>query len=488
MDQDFDLDSVARKSVKGVFALVSRTFIIQVLSVVASFILTIYLDPANYGVFFIVSSVVVFLTYFQDIGLAAALIQKKEEVTMDEYRATFTMQQILVLAVVIPTLFFSQNIASMFNLDEQGLILLLALVVSFFLSSLRTIPTVILERNLDFKRLVIPQIAENLVYNLALIACAVMGFGIATFTVAVILRSVVGLILTYVIQPWPIGLSFGFKKVKTLLSFGIPYQANSLLALVKDDLLIVFVGRILASNPAQVGYIGFAQKWAFLPLRLIMDNVIKITFPSMSRLQHDKDALRLAVEKSLFLVSFFIFPIAVCIILYAPAIISLIPKYQKWEPAILSLSFFALNTVFSSISTPLTNFLTAIGRVKITLYFMIFWTVATWIITPLLIAKYGYNGFAISSFVISTSSIAVFIVARRFITFSLIKPVGRQLLAAIIMFAAIYFTRGMITSFPTLFVNIILGGVVYMGILLLLAREELVKTFKFIIISVRSKN
>src|SRR3989344_1830140 len=250
--EDFDLDTVARKSVKGIFALVSRTFIIQILGVIASFILTVYLAPDHFGVFFIVSSIIVFLTYFQDIGLAAALIQKKDTVSKQEFRSTFTVQQILVLSLTIPALIFSRQIASFYNLNEEGYFLLLVLLVSFFLASLRTIPTVILERKLEFKKLVIPQIAENIVYNVALIYFAISGFGITTFTIAVLARSIVGLILIYIIQPWPIGISFDIKAIKRLASFGIPFQANTLLALAKDDLLIIFVGKILPLT--QVGY------------------------------------------------------------------------------------------------------------------------------------------------------------------------------------------------------------------------------------------
>lgn len=484
--EEFSFDVVARKSVKGIFALISRTFLIQVLAVVASFILTVYLSPADYGIFFVVSAIVVFLNYFQDIGLAAALIQKKEEPTREELRSTFTIQQLLVLAVVVPTLIFSGQIAQHFKINQEGYILFLSLVVSFFLSSLRTIPTVIMERRIDFKKLVIPQIVENIVYSTCLIVFAIMGFGVNTFTIAVIARSVVGLILTYVVQPWPIGLSFKFKEIRHLINFGIPFQANSILAIIKDDLLVLYIGSILPLT--QVGYIAFAQKWAFMPLRLIMDNVIKITFPSYSRLQHDKAALKLAMEKSLFLVSFFIFPIAAAIILYSQFLIDFIPKYTKWEPAILSLTFFALNTVFSSISTPLTNFLNAIGKVKVTLVFMVTWTVLTWVLTPFLIKIYGYNGFAFASFAVSVTSVGVLIVSRRYVKFSFIKPVGRQLIAAVLMFGIILATRGMISSFPTLFVNMIIAGGVYVGVLFLLAHEELVKTFRFIVVSVRSKS
>lgn len=480
---ELSFETVAQKSVKGAFALVSRTFLIQILGIVASFILTIYLSPANYGVFFIVSAIVVFFTYFQDIGLAAALIQKKEEPTVEELRSTFTLQQILVLVPVTIAVIFSGQLAAIYKLNAAGHTLLIALLISFIFSSLRTIPTVMLERHLNFHKLVVPQIAENVAYNVSLIICAMMGAGVATFTIAVLARGIVGLAATYLVQSWPIGLSFKFKEIKHLINFGIPFQANSLLALVKDDLLIAYVGTILPLS--QVGYIAFSQKWAFMPLRLVMDNVIKITFPSYSRLQDDHDSLRRAVEKSLFLVSFFIFPIAIAIVLYSPYLISFLPRYSKWEPALFSLSFFAANTLFSSISTPLTNLFNAIGKVKITLYLMVMWTVLTWVLTPALIAIYGFNGFAYASFLVSFSSIIVFIIATKYVKFSFISPVVKQFIAAAVMGIFIIVTQEFITSFPLMIVNIIIAGIIYLGLIMLINKVEFTRTLKFIFRSVR---
>ena len=188
---DFELHAIATKSVRGAFALVSRSFILQLIGLVTSFILTVFLDPASFGIFFVVSSIIVFFNYFQDIGLAASLIQAKEEPTKEQLRTVFVTQQLLVLVMVIPALLFSSNIAHFYHLDEAGYILLIALLVSFVLTSLRTIPTILLERKLDYGKLVIPQILENLVYNLALIACAILGMKVASFTIAILLRSVV---------------------------------------------------------------------------------------------------------------------------------------------------------------------------------------------------------------------------------------------------------------------------------------------------------
>jgi O-antigen/teichoic acid export membrane protein len=314
----------------------------------------------------------------------------------------------------------------------------------------------------------------------------IKGFGIESFTIAVLLRGVIGTIVIYIIKPWPVGISFDKYSFKKLISFGIPFQTNSILALLKDDLLFVYLGKVLPFS--QVGYIGFAQKWAFMPLRLVMDNVIRIMFPSFSRLQHEPDALRVAVEKALFLVSLFIFPTAVGLILFSPSFIQFVPKYQKWEPALLSLTFFALNTVFSSISTPLTNFLNSTGRVKITLYFMVFWTTLTWISTLILLKTYGYNGVAIASFIVSLTSVGVIIISRRYVKFSLISPIFKQVIAALIMGAVIYFSLNFITSLITLFIAILFAGCVYLLVLLVIARNELLKTSRFVLKTVRTKS
>lgn len=479
-------EAIAKRSVKGLFALVSRTFLIQLLSIVTSLILSIYLSPATFGVFFVVSAIVVFLNYFQDLGLAASLIQKKKYPTTLELRTTFTTQQILVLLVTLPALIFAPQIAAFYKLDFDGLVLLYALLFSFVASSLRTIPTVLLERNLNFNKLVIPQIAENVAYNFCLIIFAVSGFGVKSFTIAVLARGIIGLVLIYWIQPWPVGLALDRRTLRRLLSFGLPFQANSFLALFKDDLFNIYLAKVLSLT--QLGYVGFASKWAFMPLRLFMDNVIKITFPSFSRLQHDKEALRRAVEKTLFLISAVIVPTVVLIVLFSPYLVNYIPKYKKWEPAVLSLTFFSLSTILSSLSTPLTNILNAIGKVKITLYFMILWTILTWVVTPFFIFVYGYNGVALASFIISFSSVLVFFIVRNYIKFSVVKPLYPAFIAGLAMAIFTLFTQHIIMSFMLLLIEVFLSCLFYACALYLLARNEIHKTLQFIIISIKKES
>ncbi len=266
---------------------------------------------------------------------------------------------------------------------------------------------------------------------------------------------------------------------KKLLSFGIPFQANSFIALMKDDLLTVYLGKILPL--AELGYIGFAQKWAFMPLRLIMDNVIRITFPSFSRLQHEKNLLGIAIEKSLFVTSFFVFPALTGLVVLSPYFINLIPKYGKWEPALFSLAFFALNASLSSISTPLTNALNAIGKIRVTLYLMIFWTIATWGLTPLFILFFGFNGVALASAIIASSVIGVIYLTKKYISFGIFKVVLIPFLSTIIMGVAVYFSSQMVVkSLISLIFMMLAGGLLYIGTMLVLARSEIMSNIEMV--------
>lgn len=471
--EELDIAAVTRRSIHGIFALVTRTFFIQIVSFIVNFLLTVFLAPSIFGVYFVVSAVIAFLQYFSDIGLAAALIQKKEAITQEDLVTTFTIQQALVITAVIIALSLSGVVGNFYHLEQEGIFLFQALIVSFFLSSLKTIPSIILERDLRFEKLVIPQIVETLFFNVTALIFAIKGYGVTSFTYAVLARGIAGLIAMYIISPWKIRIGFSKEVAKKLLSFGIPFQANSFLALLKDDLMIAYIGKVLPL--VQVGYIGFAQKWAYTPLRLIMDNVIRITFPSFARLQHEKSHLAKAIEKSLFASCLLIFPSLMGLVVLAPSFMHVIPKYQKWEPALVSLAFFAMNAALSSVSTPLTNALNAIGKIKISLYLMIFWTIATWVLTPLGIYFYGFNAFAAVSAIIAGSVVYVVYLTKKYVPFST-NIVFPPLFATVIMGILIFVMSHLLpVTLLSIVASIALGACVYLLLMYLFAQQEVKK-------------
>ena len=475
---EIDLAQVGKRSVTGIIALASRTLIVQIISFLATLALTIFLEPEIYGVFFIVSSVVNFLTYFSDIGLAAALIQKKTKITRQDLTTTFSIQQGLIIFLLLLLFALTPLIQRSYGMDRQAVYLLWALGVSLFLSSLKTIPSILLERNLKFDKLIIPQIAENLIFNLVAVYFAWQGYGITAFTLAVLSRGIVGLVLMYIVSPWKPGLSISLASLKQLLKFGLPYQVNTFLAVLKDDGMTILLGGIVGATG--MGYIGWASRWANMPLRIFMDNVTKVAFPAFSRLQSHTEKLTRAVEMNLKYLTLFVFPLLVGMAFLANPLVHIIPKYTKWLPALIPFYFYIYNAAWACVSTSLTNALNAVGKIKITFKLMIMWTGLTWATMPFLAVKFGYLGVSYAAGIIATSSVVTLLLARRHIVFNLFSALKSVLPASLFLAFFLFIIRSQVTNLPRLIITVVLGGLLYFATILLFEGKDFVKkTFNY---------
>lgn len=461
-----EINEIKRRSVSGVLALISRTFVIQIISFIATLALTIFLDPNIYGIFYLVSSVVNFLAYFSDVGLAAALIQKKEAVTKQDLSTTFSIQQILVLLLLLILFLVRPLIRTQYHIDQSGMYLLYAMGVSLFLSSLKTIPSIMLEREIKFNKLILPQILETLAFNGVAVYFAWKGFGVTAFTYAVLARGIVGLVTMYIVYPWKPMFGIYRQSLSSLLRFGLPYQANTFLAVLKDDGMTIILTKIIGTTG--LGYIGWASRWAGLPLRIVMDNLTKVSFPTFARLQHDKERLARAVEVSLKYMCLAAFPILVGMGFFALPLVQLIPKYTKWLPALIPLYIYLYNSAWASISTSLTNLLNATGHIKSTFKLMLMWTGLTWLTMPFLSLKFGYLGVSYAVAIIATSSFVTILLARKYVHFNLLNILKTPLAATLLMSSFLSFTIHFGRSITSLIAIGLLSAVVYFGTIILI--------------------
>ena len=486
MEGEIELDIVKKRAVKGVAALTGRTLVLNLISFISQGFLWAFLNPSQFGVFLVVSATVNFLSYFADIGLGAALIQKKEKPEEEDYRTVFTVQEILVSIIFVIILLLGPVLARTHSLTHEGLMLLYALGGSFFLASLKNIPSIMLERKLEFGKFIIPQVLENMVYSVTVVFFAWKGFGITSFTYAVLIRGMVGLVAIYILNPWKPGIAFSLKSFKNLIKFGIPYQLNNFLATLKDDGMTIFLGGILGS--AGVGILGTAQKLAQYPLRFFMDNVTKVTFPAFSRMQDDKKELERSLTRSIFFICALVFPSLVGLAITFPVLIAVIPKYAKWSPAYIPLIFLSVNSLWAAGSTQLTNFLNSVGKIKTTFKLMIMWTVLTWALVPILSIKFGINGAAFSYLIIGSSSAVVFYIVKKYLNWSIYYSVIVPLLSSLVMGAVLFILRGVLAiNVQTLIVMILAGGLTYLGSLYLVLGKALLEDVKKICFSFLKK-
>ncbi len=471
---------LAKASIKSVLALISRTFVLQIIQTAASLLILSVLIPSDVGIYVAVIAIQRILSFFTDFGLGAALIQKKADLTQADLRTSFTIQFGITLGIFLCVFFFRDTITNYFNIGQAGQGLLLALVATIVLSSFKTIPSILLERKIQYQKLIIPQIVESLVFNILLIVLILKGYRISSYTYAFLASSIAGLPVYYMVSPWKIGLGID-KTSLTHLKFGMQFQAKNILATIKDDLLTVILTKFLTYT--EIGYIGFGQRIAFLAYRYIVDSVTKVTFSTYSRIQENTKVLKSAIEKSLFFVASLMFPTLFGLMITSPYFVRYIPQWlNKWEPAVYSLIFFCLNAAVSSLSGILVNVLDATGKVKTTLNLMVIWTLLTWILTPFLIYFMGYNGVALASFLVSLTIVYTVFLVKRFVAFSFWGSIFKPIVCTIIMVVFVGIgTTMFVRDMLSLGVIIGMSGIVYFGCFYLIAKKELLTIKSFFI-------
>lgn len=470
---DEKLEEIKQKSVSGAVSYFIRTLFLNAIGLATQGILGAYLSVVDFGIFGFVTQFVGLFSFFSDIGLGAALVQKKTEPSLTDYRTAFTIQQILSWLIFLGFFLLMLSGIVQQKTGPVGSWLLIALGLSFPLASLKTIPSIMMERKLDFQKLVIPQIFEQIVYNGVLIFFAFRHTGVQSYTYAIFARSVVGVLSMTAIHPWRIGFSFNRESLRSLLGYGFKFQLNDFLSRVKDQFFYIVLGSFFSLT--EFGYIQWSKTWSMYPYNLTVQNVMAITFPTFSRLQKNKEALGKAIDKSLFFITLAIFPILVGMSVFVIPFVHLVAKYHKWQPAVFSLIFFTLSIAWSAISQPLTNTLNAIGEINTSLKLMLMWIVLTWVLTPIFIYFFGFNGVALAAFVIAFSSLVPLIEVKKLVPIHAFESTWRQLVAAVAMgIVGIILLPFASSNLISMAGSAVFTSLVYGGTVLLFGKEKLI--------------
>jgi len=460
------LDSLKSKAIRAVFTLTFRRLILKLIDTFGIITLARLLSQESFGVFGIISFVVfTFLSFFSDVGFGAALIQK-EEVSDDDLRTTFTIQQALVTLILLATWIVAPWVGRFYNLGNSGAWLVRILSLSLFLTSFKTIPSIMLERRLRFELLIIPEIIETVSYNAIAVYMAMHGYGVWSLVIAVIARTVLGAIALNVIAPWKIGWQLNKKSARELLHFGVPFQLNSVLALIKDNITPTIIA--VWYGPSAVGFVNVAQNISSRPME-ISTIVSRITFPTYSRIQGDKERLKRWIEKSIHLMSVVYFPAIIGLIVTARPILEFLyaNKSDKWLPALPTLLWFLVAAIPVVITTTYTNAIYATGHPKIVLSLMALYTALTWGIGLPLIHYLGYVGIAITVCIITYTTFPLVLYALgKVVSVDTFGMIWRPFSASLIMGTFVYFVvSNYVHGLTSLVAVIFLGLVVYSGLL-----------------------
>src|SRR3989344_2309916 len=111
---------------------------------------------------------------------------------------------------------------------------------------------------------------------------------------------------------------------------------------------------------------------------------------------------------------------------------------------------------------------------------MVGWTALTWILTPILTKLYGIYGFPLTLVILSSSFMLVQQQAKKIIPFSFLKNILPFLFAGLTMSLFVFILNQLTNSLPFLLIPILSGIIVYITLLKMLFKIDLVGEVKTI--------
>lgn len=384
---------VVRRGIRGAAALAGRQAIAQGLNVAGAIALANILDRAEFGIFGITVFVLQFLVTFGDAGLAASLIREQEQPTELDYRAVFTAQQFLVVAVVVVGFIFRPWAAGHFAHAGDIGFLFGAALVALLVTSFQVIPSVRLERELRFDRLAIVEVGQAVAFNVIAVGTALSGAGAGAMAYALVARAVTGAVLVQFVEPWAPRWGWAWERIQARLRFGLPFQGTLIVNLLRDSLAPIFIGTLLGEEV--VGQVFWATMLATYPL-LVLHMFGRLFLPAFARLGDRPSEQRRIIERALFAISCLAVPASVLICALGVPVSDLVFG-GKWGDALPIYYLIWVGTWLEGSVIVALSVLNAAGRSNVVFRFVVVMTVLTWILGVVFIPTLGPIGYGVMS-------------------------------------------------------------------------------------------
>lgn len=421
--------SVSARSAKGSAFLITRQVIVQGSNFVGTIFLARFLSIEDYGFFGIVFFLFSFIMNFGDVGLSASLLRQKEEPTTKDYTNVFTAQ--LILATLAATIFalLSPLICKAYKLPTSYSLYFILIAVSLIFTTLRVTPTAKLERHLEFKWLSVIEVIQAVTYNTLAALLAYFNYGPLSFTLALLVRVLLGSILVNLASRMPLKLAFDINTIRKHLAFGLPYQASLFVNVLKDSISPVIIGLILGIT--QTGNVNMASTIAAFPVMFLFI-LNRLFLPAFSRSISNKKELQNLFTLSVRLSNAFVAPFALFVlVMVEPFTIQVFG--EKWL-ATKNL-FYLLWPANLFIPTMLVcvSLINAFGHSKTVMKFNIIWMALTLGISTPLVFLVGATGFGYANILVNVSMMLVFWKTSSFIRCSFLKEILLGWLPALLL-------------------------------------------------------
>lgn len=243
------------------------------------------LDPGVFGLMAMSAIVLRFASFFAQLGVGPALIQKPEIGSHDVGAALILS---LVISVVLyALLWLLAPLASAYFRNEALVLLVRWLGVNLILVSLANVALAYLQREGRFAALSVVEVTSYVIgYGVIGVACAYQGLGVWSLVIASICQAGMLCLLGFAIARLPWQLSGARGTIGHFWNFGSKHSLIGFLEFIGANIETLYIGRIMGQH--ELGLYNRGQLITNLPVEQSVGAFSKVIFPMLAKLQHDR--------------------------------------------------------------------------------------------------------------------------------------------------------------------------------------------------------
>lgn len=315
------------------------------------------LSPSDYGITALPAVFMAIAGILQSGGLSDALVRKTD--FREEDLSTSFYYSIVVGIIMYLALFFSAPWIAEFYNTPVLIPLLRVTALSFLWGPLNTAQNVILKRRLDFKTPTKISLTTRVFSACVGITMAYMGYGLWALVISGVLSSLLTVILNWLTVRWLPRTGWSKVSFKYLWGYGNKIMASGMLDILYQNITPIFVAKYY--SPTDLGVYNRAQGYASMPSQQVTGVIQSVTFPVLSKIQNDDEALARNYRRMLCATAFIVFPLMMMLSALArPLVLTLITA--KWEDCIILLQIICFSMMWYPIHAINLNLLIVKGR------------------------------------------------------------------------------------------------------------------------------
>jgi teichuronic acid exporter len=379
----------------GVFWNGMSLFVSKGLTFLIQLILANLLVPEHFGIIGMALVFTNLLMVLGEMGMASALIQRKENITKHiHYHTAFWSSLLLNVVLYVLTLVLVAPFAVWFY-DEPVLFGVIAVLsINMLLRSFMLIPEVLLTKQLNFRTIGLITIVSSVIGGISGILFAFSGFGVWSLVLMTLITSLTGVPIYWVTVKWRPSLQFSVQALRDIFGKGAFDTLQRFFSALSQNLDYLLIGRILDAQ--LLGFYTLAFIITDVFRQQIMSVLNKVLFPIYGKMQEDRGRIKLYYLQVIKFNTLAVVGVMLPLMVLAEPFIH-VAVGEDWSRAVFPLQALAVASIVHSIGGSTDSVLKGLGEFQ--LNFRLF-MIKTFLVTApaLLIGTYffGINGAAVA--------------------------------------------------------------------------------------------